>query len=88
MIVEAVESLREPYREVVLRRFLLDHPPRRIAADLGRPVKTVKSQIARGTVLLREKLEGRVDRDGRSLLGAITVWCVRAEGRPVPGSPP
>ncbi len=83
LIVEAVEGLREPYREVVLRRFLLDHPPRHIAAELERPVKTVKSQIARGMSLLRDRLSTHVDKDGRSLLGAIGLWCARLEARPV-----
>lgn len=54
-----VLELAAPEREVVLLRFYRDLPPRRIAAELGRPLATVKSQLHRGLAELRGKLDRR-----------------------------
>ena len=52
-VARAVEELKDPYRTVISMRFFDELPPREIAAQLGRPVKTVKSQLHRGLEKLR-----------------------------------
>jgi RNA polymerase sigma-70 factor (ECF subfamily) len=58
-VAALVLTLEEPYRSVVLLRFYRDLPPRRIAAELGRPVATVKVQLQRGLAQLRTQLDRR-----------------------------
>jgi RNA polymerase sigma-70 factor (ECF subfamily) len=58
-LVAIVDRLAEPYREAILLRYFEELPPRRIAAHLGVPVKTVKARLHRGLGLLREELERR-----------------------------
>ena len=58
-LVGALDELREPYRTVLELRFLRDLSARAIAQQLGRPLPTVKAQVARGLRLLRD----RVDRE-------------------------
>ncbi|MCC6406636.1 MAG: sigma-70 family RNA polymerase sigma factor [Planctomycetes bacterium] len=62
----AVRALREPYQRVVYLRFIEDRTPTEIAHALGVPVKTIKTQLARGLAELRERLERRY---GRGLPG-------------------
>ena len=52
-LVEAVGSLAEPYRTVVVLRFYEGLKPREIARRLGVPVETVRTRIRRGLTLLR-----------------------------------
>ncbi|MEO0649602.1 MAG: RNA polymerase sigma factor, partial [Planctomycetota bacterium] len=61
-LTAAVRSLPEPYRRVLLLRFLDDREPSWIAECDGAPVDTVRRRIRRGLELLREDL----DRDARS----------------------
>src|SRR5262245_5832641 len=56
-LVAAIDRLPEPYRQTILLRYFEDLPPRRIAARLGVPVKTVKTRLNRGLALLREELD-------------------------------
>ena len=58
-VAALVLALEEPYRSVVLLRFYRDLAPRRIAAELGRPVATVKVQLQRGLERLRKELDRR-----------------------------
>ena len=53
----AVERLREPYRRVCILCLLEERSPEEAALALGRPVKTVHTQLSRGKRLLREELE-------------------------------
>jgi RNA polymerase sigma-70 factor (ECF subfamily) len=62
----AVASLDEPYRTVVLLRWLEGLSPTRIARRRGAPVATVKSQLQRGLAKLRTEL----DRDGHGEPGS------------------
>ena len=59
LLTEAVLALPEPYAGVLLQRYLRDRTPQEIAAATGVPVATVKSQLQRGLVLLRERLQQR-----------------------------
>lgn len=56
-LVEAVMSLREPFRTTILLRFFDEKPPRDIARELGVPVHTVNSRLQRGLAELRAKLD-------------------------------
>lgn len=53
----ALRELREPYRQVCRLCLLEERSPEEAAASLGRPVKTVYTQLSRGRLLLREALE-------------------------------
>lgn len=56
-ITAAIESLKEPYRPVCRLCLLEERSPEEAALALGRPVKTVYTQLSRGRRLLREQLE-------------------------------
>lgn len=55
----AITALREPYGPVCRLCLLEERTPQEAALALGRPVKTVHTQLARGKELLRRQLEGR-----------------------------
>ncbi|MFN8620435.1 MAG: sigma-70 family RNA polymerase sigma factor [Chloroflexota bacterium] len=59
---QAVESLGEPYREVVALRFFGELSLLDIAAATGRPEGTIKAQLHRGLERMRRALGG----EGRS----------------------
>lgn len=65
-IREAVERMREPYRQVCRLCLLEERSPEEAALALGRPVKTVYTQLSRGKRLLREELERGGKQDGIS----------------------
>ena len=52
----AVESLREPYGSVCRLCILQERTPEEAAKALGRPLKTIHTQLRRGRLLLRELL--------------------------------
>ena len=56
-IQQAVRELKEPYGQVCRLCLLEEQSPEEAAASLGRPVKTVYTQLSRGKRLLREALE-------------------------------
>ena len=56
-LMAAIERLDAPYRQAILLRYFEELPPRKIAARLGLPVKTVKTRLNRGIALLREELD-------------------------------
>ena len=58
-IAGAVASLREPYRPVCRLCLLEERTPEEAALALGRPVKTIHTQLSRGKKLLRQQLERR-----------------------------
>lgn len=65
-VVAAVTGLPEPYRTTLIRRFLDELPPSRIA-ELDRiSVETVKTRLKRGLELVRERLA--IDRDWKRAL--------------------
>lgn len=65
-IREAVAAMKEPYRQVCRLCLLEERSPEEAALALGRPVKTVYTQLTRGKRLLREELERSGKRDGIS----------------------
>ncbi|MFT4841244.1 MAG: hypothetical protein ACI8UD_001666 [Planctomycetota bacterium] len=66
-VVNALFELEEPYHTVVLLRFFDDLEPTQIAAQVGRPVSTVRTQLQRGLAQLRDKLDQR--------FGDRSAWC-------------
>ena len=53
----AVADLAEPYREVVAMRFFAERSLDEIAAATGRPLSTIKTQLRRGLLRLRDRLD-------------------------------
>lgn len=58
-IVRAIRDLKEPYQKVCELCLLQERSPEEAALALGRPVKTIHTQLSRGKRLLRERLERR-----------------------------
>ena len=56
-VITALEALKEPYRPVCRLCLLEERSPEEAALALGRPVKTIHTQLSRGRKLLRERLE-------------------------------
>ena len=56
-IQRALRELKEPYRQVCQACLLEERSVEEAALALGRPVKTVYTQLSRGKKLLREALE-------------------------------
>jgi RNA polymerase sigma-70 factor (ECF subfamily) len=59
LLLTELDALGEPWRSVVVARYLEGEPPRVIAARMGVPLKTVKNRLARALELLRERLDRR-----------------------------
>jgi RNA polymerase sigma-70 factor (ECF subfamily) len=55
-LVERVHALDEPYRTVIVLRYLRELSPAEIARELGVPEKTVRTRIERALAALRARL--------------------------------
>ena len=62
-ITRQIDALRQPYRQICRLALLEEKSPQEIALLLGRPLKTVQTQLLRGKALLRRQLE-RSEQDG------------------------
>jgi hypothetical protein len=60
-LVERVQALDEPYRTVVVLRYLRGREVAEIARELGVPVKTVRTRLARAVEQLRERMGSERD---------------------------
>jgi RNA polymerase sigma factor (sigma-70 family) len=69
VVVDAVLSLDEAHRAVVLLRYFEGLPPREIARLLDVPVETVRSRLKRALVNLRHRLDREHGDDRRA-------WCL------------
>ena len=56
-IAALIRGMREPYRPVCQLCLLEEKSPEEAALALGRPVKTIHTQLSRGKRMLREALE-------------------------------
>ncbi|MBQ7778008.1 MAG: RNA polymerase sigma factor [Oscillibacter sp.] len=56
-IAALIDQLRAPYRPVCRLCLLEERTPEEAALALGRPLKTIQTQLYRGKRLLREQLE-------------------------------
>ena len=63
-IAALIDAMKEPYQPVCRLCLLEERTPEEAAAALGRPVKTIHTQLSRGKRLLRQELERR-RQDGR-----------------------
>lgn len=59
-IKDAIESLPEKYKTIVILRYLQDLSLQEISEVLDMPVTTIKTRVHRGREFLRKKLEGEV----------------------------
>lgn len=55
----AVADLAEPYREVVALRFFAERSLEEISIATGRPLSTIKTQLRRGLLRLRDRVDPR-----------------------------
>src|SRR5439155_19684950 len=78
---EAVASLPEPLRAVVLLRHYDALPPREIAARLGVPVETVYARLKRAHQRLRERLDGHATPIGRRWPTTMLAFLLSRAGR-------
>lgn len=58
-MAQIIENLREPYRQVCILHFLQERSAEETARYLGRPVKTVRTQISRGKLQIQEQWNRR-----------------------------
>jgi len=58
-LMEAVNSLEEPGREVLLRRYYYDQKPRQIALAMNMTVKQVDNVLYRSKRIVRQAFSGR-----------------------------
>ncbi len=72
-VMEAVDRLEEPYRTAILLRYYRDLTPTAIAEQLGVPVATVKSRLARALAQLREQLDDGETRGTHAWVAALTA---------------
>lgn len=80
-VAEAVRSLEEPYRSVILLRHFEDKPHEEMAVILARPLATVRTQLRRGLEQLRSKMDRQCGGRGEWSL-ALIAWI---DGQP-PGA--
>ena len=73
LVSDAVLALGEPYRTVVLLRYSHGMSPRAIAAELDRPVGTVKVQLERARAQLRQRISRHFPSDRDFVLGLAPI---------------
>ena len=73
-LAEALAKLAEPYRTVIVMRYLEEREPREIARLLGVHAATVRSRLSRGLAMLRGDLERRHGKGREGLLSALTLF--------------
>jgi RNA polymerase sigma-70 factor (ECF subfamily) len=78
-VVEAVLSLREPYKTVVVLAYYDGLTANEIAARRGGPAGTVRAQLSRALELLREKLDAETDGGRRAWSIALAVVAARSK---------
>ena len=67
-LAAAIERLPFTYRAAVVLRYVIGLDYAEAAASLDVPLNTFKSQLLRGTRLLREQLAGRLETPGRPIV--------------------
>ncbi|MEM7201030.1 MAG: sigma-70 family RNA polymerase sigma factor [Planctomycetota bacterium] len=81
LVAKTVHDLPTHYREVLVRRFFEGHPPSAIALQLGIPVSTVKTRLARAQDKVRQRLsrlDGGAGDLWRSAGAALSGWPVQS----------
>ncbi len=72
-IARVVDELREPYRSVLLLHFYRDLSAAEIGRERGATAATVRSQLARGLALVRERVEALHGHDRKRTRGALLL---------------
>jgi len=70
-VAEAVLSLDEPYRSVVVMRYFEDRTPTGIAAALSVPAATVRTRLHRALAILRGRLDDEHGGDRRAWFAVL-----------------
>ena len=70
-VLSAVRALPEPQRTAIFLRYFEDLAPAEIASRMGLPLPTVKTRLARGKQLLRERLDREQGGDRRAWLAPL-----------------
>jgi len=83
-LLDAVETLPEPYRETVWQRYFEERKPRAIAREAGIPVETVRTRLKRAHALLRTKLDQAHDGDRRAWALALAPLGMSGGSRALP----
>lgn len=78
-LVQAVLELREPYKTVVVMRYYDGHSVADIAAQVGRSEATVRSQLHRAHLQLKERLDRQYGERREWMLIAVP-WILVKEG--------
>jgi len=84
-VVTAVRELREPYKTAIHLRYFRDLTPSEIAKQLGVPLRTVETRLARGRGFMREALTRASDGDPRKWLAVLLPLSFP---NPIPVMPP
>ncbi len=79
-LVQAVLSLEEPYKSVVVLCYYEGMTPAQVAVKLDRKESTVRSQLHRAHLLLKERLDGSFG-DRRAWMAIGVPWILCKEGR-------
>jgi RNA polymerase sigma factor (sigma-70 family) len=87
LVVEAVQSLPEPHRRAIYLRYYENLAPAAIAKEVGAPLATVRSRLARGRALLRERLDRHFDGERGAWSLALLSLIERAPGTASPSIP-
>ncbi|MEM9378775.1 MAG: sigma-70 family RNA polymerase sigma factor [Planctomycetota bacterium] len=79
IVLDAIESLDEPYRSTIVGRFLDGLTIEEIARRSGAPRKTVETRSRRGVERLRRALDGQRDARGIAVLAALSEGARKPE---------
>ncbi len=88
ILIRTLLQLEEPFRGALLARYVDGLPPRKIAGQLGVPIATVNSRLARGLSRLRTRLEAEHGGDRAQWIAAFAPLLrppVVGEGSPILG---
>ncbi len=83
-VVQVVSELKEPYRSAILLRYFEGLPPRKIAARLGLPVKTVNTRLNRALDQLRSRFDEDSGGDRRTWVLALLPLFATIRDRSAP----
>lgn len=96
LLAGAVQTLPEPYRTAVLRRYYQGQSVRQTAENAGIPLETARTHLKRGVAMLRANLKERDGKDWawalvpllpRHVGGPLTAPAVPHTGRPTRSAP-
>jgi len=72
-VVEAIATLKEPFRTTLVLRYYDDLQPKQIAERMGVPAATVRTRLKRGLTKLRERLERDSDSDRKTMYAGLLL---------------